>query len=408
MLTKTQGVAPVAGPAMVRPVRSVSTASPGSTPEIAVGITTAPRRRPTLAESLASYRSELSVAPHVFAEPGAVVELRETGGRVHWNTERLGCAANWLRGLRHLVATGSPWILMCQDDIVWRLGSGVAIAEGIALYEAGCFPRLGLLSPYCSMVNARNLRVGWHEARYRDDVGWCGALALLLPRRSAIDLLDHPDLCERSTDRYLDYAIGRSLRAMDRSLVAHMPSLVHHIGRSSTLLPARRTIPNRILLARTPYDTTRLRFPASLFARLPSVLRWWQGQRASRHHRARRDSAMPNPTSIVARKDKAMSNSQGRQVMYYVAAALWALGLLGAFVPAINDLFSIAGMGAAFWLTSLGGLILVLGLGGRAASDPPPDDTVGPGTIIDNGGEDQDDAMGDDEMNADDTVGLPG
>lgn len=49
------------------------------------------------------------------------------------------------------------------------------------------------------------------------------------------------------------------------------------------------------------------------------------------------------------------------QATFLVGALLWLLGLLGAFMPQINGLFSAAGMGAAFWLAVIGGLVLIAG-----------------------------------------------
>jgi hypothetical protein len=53
--------------------------------------------------------------------------------------------------------------------------------------------------------------------------------------------------------------------------------------------------------------------------------------------------------------------SAPKQATFYVAALCWLLGLLGAIIPAIGDLFSAAGMSAAYWLAILGGLILIVG-----------------------------------------------
>jgi hypothetical protein len=54
--------------------------------------------------------------------------------------------------------------------------------------------------------------------------------------------------------------------------------------------------------------------------------------------------------------------SAPKQVTFLIGALLWLLGLLGAFIPAINGLFSAAGMGAAYWLAILGGLVLIIGI----------------------------------------------
>jgi hypothetical protein len=56
-----------------------------------------------------------------------------------------------------------------------------------------------------------------------------------------------------------------------------------------------------------------------------------------------------------------MKLSAPMQVTFLIGAILWFLGLLGAFAPAINGLFTAAGMGAAYWLAILGGLVLIIG-----------------------------------------------
>ena len=56
-----------------------------------------------------------------------------------------------------------------------------------------------------------------------------------------------------------------------------------------------------------------------------------------------------------------MNLSAPKMWTFLIAVILWLLGLIGAWVPAINDLFTIAGQGGAFWLAILGGLILAIG-----------------------------------------------
>lgn len=56
-----------------------------------------------------------------------------------------------------------------------------------------------------------------------------------------------------------------------------------------------------------------------------------------------------------------MSLSAPKQWTFLVAMLLWLIGLIGAFVPQINELFMFAEMGAAFWIGMLGGLLLAIG-----------------------------------------------
>lgn len=56
-----------------------------------------------------------------------------------------------------------------------------------------------------------------------------------------------------------------------------------------------------------------------------------------------------------------MNLSAPKQATFYVAAILWLLGLIGYFVPAIDQLIVGEAGGLAFWLAILGGLVLILG-----------------------------------------------
>jgi hypothetical protein len=56
-----------------------------------------------------------------------------------------------------------------------------------------------------------------------------------------------------------------------------------------------------------------------------------------------------------------MNLSAPKMVTFVIAVVLWVVGLLGAFVPGIDALFTFASQGAAFWLAILGGLVLILG-----------------------------------------------
>lgn len=53
--------------------------------------------------------------------------------------------------------------------------------------------------------------------------------------------------------------------------------------------------------------------------------------------------------------------SAPKAATFWIAVLLWLLGLLGAFVPALQTLFSLAGQGSHFWLAVIGGLLLALG-----------------------------------------------
>jgi hypothetical protein len=57
-----------------------------------------------------------------------------------------------------------------------------------------------------------------------------------------------------------------------------------------------------------------------------------------------------------------MNLSAPKQNTFYIAAVLWLLGLLGNFIPTVDQIFGMmADGGGAYWLAILGGLVLIIG-----------------------------------------------
>ena len=106
-----------------------------------------------------------------------------------------------------------------------------------ALWPEG---NVGVVSVYCPQPYARRTG-GFH----RVDAGWemAGAVACIFPNRAARSLLTHlPSLDHRRNGpddgmRHVDSLIGRWAKDAVLTVYYHSPSLVQHIGTTSTVWP---------------------------------------------------------------------------------------------------------------------------------------------------------------------------
>lgn len=186
---------------------------------------------------------------HCFTEPQAaaahIKSCRRWNVQVHENAENLGCYRNFRQGLNWLRDnTDADWLLMLQDDCIWRADGAQVIHDAI---NSGRYNNVGFLSPYTSkaMVPSSLQAKGpawwashdaWAECRFHNNAFW-GAVAMLFPRASAARM-------ENESERYrghrhhrkLDVVVGNAMRVdLGLSILVHVPSVCDHIGSWSTL-----------------------------------------------------------------------------------------------------------------------------------------------------------------------------
>lgn len=202
----------------------------------AVGVTTAARRVPRLSATLDSLlaagwtRDEITV----FAEPDAPVPEDWPTARA---TEQLGGWRNWLRALNELLKNEhADAIAIVQDDII-------ATPETRRFLDAVELPaNTGVFSPYCSSVYraedgaAGPFRVNPPDFRGIKAFGFAGACFLVFPREVAIRIARDAFVAGYAENRYIDGVVGHVVtRRLQKSLYCHWPSLVQHVGDTSTL-----------------------------------------------------------------------------------------------------------------------------------------------------------------------------
>jgi len=181
---------------------------------------------------------------HAFTEPGAQIHVPKAPDVTMLQHEKKkGCFRNFRFGLKWLLDnTEADWLLMLQDDALWRSDGWTIISESI---NSGDYDHVGMLSPYTSksmvfqgdkVKYAKKKVEGWRKCHFHNKAFW-GAVAMLFPRESAMKMEDESQRYRNHKHhRKLDVIVGNALRKeLKLEILVRVPSLVEHIGAWSTL-----------------------------------------------------------------------------------------------------------------------------------------------------------------------------
>ena len=215
-----------------------------------VGVVTAPRKTPTLGDTLESLGAAGFWDVRLFAEPGTPIPAahahRPASSRGAARSEALGAFPNWYLALSELVLRdpAADAYLLCEDDVAFSRGLRGYL--GKTLWPAA---DVGAVSLHTPSHFAAGEPPGWHA----EDRGWrtWGAQALAFPNASARALLtdpavlDHRGFGPHGGSRDADCVVGAWCRRAGRSYWVHRPSLARHTGETSTLWPPDRRCAGR-------------------------------------------------------------------------------------------------------------------------------------------------------------------
>jgi len=202
----------------------------------AVGVTTAPRREPTLARTLASLTAAGWPEFSLFAEPGSEIPELPPGCRLNTRAVKLGAWPNFLLGLTELVLTApnADAYLMCQDDTIF-------CTDLRDYLEDQLWPdaRVGVVSLHAASHQTKED----HNGFFQEDVGWgaWGAQAYVFPNSSARALLRDPSVVNHRQRgigeglQNVDSVVGDWCRRSGFPYFLHSPSLTQHIGQTSAI-----------------------------------------------------------------------------------------------------------------------------------------------------------------------------
>lgn len=233
-------------PASLGPLeRALSEHRGGAVRRWAVGVTTAPRRQPTLELCLDSMRRAGWSDIRLFVD--TPVELPESYEHlpVTLRDTRVGAWPNYYLALAQLCAESADAdaILIAQDDSLFYDQENLcAYLEDILWLT----DPPGVVSLFCSAVDAKE-RPGW----YTHQGAWTrGAHAFVFPRNLARQFLTDRDVVahrQRGSEGLvgIDTVIGQWASRRGIPVVFPSPSLVQHIGDTSTLWKHARAIGTR-------------------------------------------------------------------------------------------------------------------------------------------------------------------
>ena len=174
--------------------------------------------------------------PRLFAEPGTEIPNNFADLPLVRRESQLGAFPNWYLGLTELFLRQprAEAYLMCQDDAIFAAASRAYLEK--ALWPAAA---VGVVSIYTPSHWSKGKTPGFHEERH----GWAswGALAYIFPNPSVRALLSDPLFIKHRHHgaaegmRNIDSLVGAWCESAKLPYYVHVPSLVQHIGDTSTI-----------------------------------------------------------------------------------------------------------------------------------------------------------------------------
>lgn len=208
---------------------------------IAVAVTTAPRRCPTLGPSLASLRRAGYGDPVVVVADGSPTLQLDPRCALVRTPGPIGIVATWALALETLLAADPDVALICQDDVTWPAASWPEAVRGVAALRRHD-PSFGYGSFYTGPRVAGALRMSstpaalaaWyptgHLQPYLFKHRWSGALGYAVSRPAARALLQDAEFqsFRRTHWRGFDHMVTASLNRVGCPTYTWSPSLVSH------------------------------------------------------------------------------------------------------------------------------------------------------------------------------------
>ena len=203
---------------------------------------TAPRRVATLDACLDSLIRAGWERPRLFVDTATTIATRHIGLPLTVREPRIGAFPNYYLALAELVMRDpeADAYMLAEDDVLFSDREDLRAYLEDVLWPSDS---VGAVSLYCSSVYTRP-DPGWH--RFDGEWVW-GALAFIFSPESARRFLSDPLIFAHRTSKDegladTDALIGVWSHQRDLPLFFPTPSLVQHIGDTSSLWPASRAL----------------------------------------------------------------------------------------------------------------------------------------------------------------------
>lgn len=209
--------------------------------KLAIGITTAPREKETLTATLRQIDKIGASEIMLFAEPFEDVfqynyVTSTYDFKVHLSNGRLGAMKNWDRALKTLLRdTNAEYIGIFQDDILIDAATKDILRNTLRDKR----DNLGFYSLFLPVNHSNIIKdtsiTGWRQAFI--GYGLAGACGFVFSRDSAEALLNNKGYkthVETKTQQ-IDAIVAQSMLQMKKDCFWHYPSLLKHVGETSTV-----------------------------------------------------------------------------------------------------------------------------------------------------------------------------
>lgn len=203
-----------------------------------VGITTAPRRLPTLADSIESLKRAGWDCPHLFIDGDMDLPRSADSLMQSRRQPMMGAWRNYYQSVVDLLSDCSAdFILLAQDDAWWS--THLPIRKYL---EELCWPVEDrfLVSLYCCASDTAPMSC-WR--RY-EGIWQYGAVAMIFSRKAAEEFVRDPVVCGYGHEQKggIDTIIGEWANRSQIPVFVPTPSLVQHIGDVSSLWETSRAV----------------------------------------------------------------------------------------------------------------------------------------------------------------------
>ena len=199
----------------------------------AIGMTVAPRVKPTHETTIDSFLEAGWDSLHIFAEPDVKIGKQHSNLPITQRKEKMGAWKNWYLALQNLVKLypDADCYGIIQDDVVF--------CRGLRRFlEATLWPAndVGVCSVFTPSHYTKE-RAGWYKNN-RGGTLWMAQTYFFTPD-SARNCINHPRCKNWTKDKQIDNVVGFWAKATKLYPYYFSPSLAQHIGHSSTLWNTR-------------------------------------------------------------------------------------------------------------------------------------------------------------------------
>ncbi len=178
-------------------------------------------------------RMEKSIGHPFTVYPDFDTFKHKTDNEVKFLGGNVGCFKHYYRVLTDVCNSDADYVGVFSDDILYReswIQTAISMLDNTDVGFAACFVPIGVAQRY-------GWGNGWHQLKGGYDAAWGGGY--LFRKEVALKLLQHPFILNHrdnyEKNQQIDHAIPEAIYRMGLKQMFFVPSLIDHIGVTSTI-----------------------------------------------------------------------------------------------------------------------------------------------------------------------------